>query len=160
MVREQFHELFQGDVAWGPSSDRLAAKTFEFVEFLTKVLKVDLSGYALPEPTTVTYHYTCHQRGLGMSGESPALLKQLGNVNLVPLEKTDQCCGFGGTFAVKYPQISTAMAEVKCNSIAETKADYVVSNDLSCLMQIQGWFDKNGGRVMKSLHLAEVLNQR
>jgi L-lactate dehydrogenase complex protein LldE len=72
----------------------------------------------------------------------------------------EACCGFGGMFAVKYPQISTAMAEVKCNSILETGVEYVVSNDSSCLMQIQGWLDKNGSRVVKSLHLAEVLVQQ
>jgi L-lactate dehydrogenase complex protein LldE len=72
----------------------------------------------------------------------------------------ESCCGFGGTFAVKYPQISTAMAEVKCNSILDTQVDYVVSNDSSCLMQIQGWLDRNSPRVVKSLHLAELLAQQ
>ncbi len=71
----------------------------------------------------------------------------------------ESCCGFGGTFAVKYSQDSTAMAEVKCNSILGTAVGYVVSNDSSCLMQIQGWLDRNGRRVVESLHLAEVLVQ-
>ena len=71
---------------------------------------------------------------------------------------TETCCGFGGTFAVKFPSISTAMGEVKCANILATQADYVVSNDSSCLMQIQGLLDRQGNKV-KCLHLAEVLAQ-
>jgi L-lactate dehydrogenase complex protein LldE len=80
-------------------------------------------------------------------------------LELIEMTEGESCCGFGGTFAVKYPQISTAMAEVKCTSILETGVEYVVSADSSCLMQIQGWLDRNGPRVVKSLHLAEVLAQ-
>ena len=87
-------------------------------------------------------------------------LLALRGLELLEMGETEACCGFGGTFAVKYPQISTAMAEVKCNSILETQADYVVSNDSSCLMQIQGWFDRNCGKTIKSLHIAEVLASR
>ena len=72
------------------------------------------------------------------------------------MKEAETCCGFGGTFSAKFPLISTAMGEVKCASILETEADYVVSNDASCLMQIQGLLNRNGKKV-KGLHLAEVL---
>ena len=79
---------------------------------------------------------------------------------LVELANADACCGFGGTFAAKFPMISTAMGEVKCASAKDTGADYIVSNDSSCLMQIQGYLSRNSPRVVKSLHLAEVLAQQ
>ena len=88
------------------------------------------------------------------------LLRAVKGLELVEMTEGEACCGFGGMFAVKFPQISTAMAEVKCNSILETGVDCVVSNDSSCLMQIQGWLDRNGKRVVKSKHIAEVLAQR
>ena len=69
------------------------------------------------------------------------------------------CCGFGGTFSAKFPMISTAMGEVKCSLAAETRADYIVSNDSSCLMQIQGLIDRQG-KSMKTIHLAEILAQQ
>ncbi len=120
MVREHFHELLKGDHAWEHGMHHVVARTYEFVEFLSKVLKVDLSKYALPQRESFTYHYTCHLRGLDQRDESVVLLRQLGNVDFRPLEKTDQCCGFGGTFAVKYPAISGAIVEDKAQCIAAT----------------------------------------
>ncbi|MCK9590063.1 MAG: (Fe-S)-binding protein, partial [Terrimicrobiaceae bacterium] len=77
-------------------------------------------------------------------------------LELVEMGEAETCCGFGGTFSVKFPEISTAMGEVKCASVIETGAELVISNDSSCLMQIQGLFDR-GGQKIKSMHLAEVL---
>jgi L-lactate dehydrogenase complex protein LldE len=118
MVREQYHVLFAGDARWEPAVHKLGARTFEFVEFLDKVLKVDFSAFKLPAPRATTYHYTCHLRGIGVRDEGVKLLKQIGNVDFRPMEKTDQCCGFGGTFAVKYPAISGAIVEDKTKCIA------------------------------------------
>src|SRR5207249_5801169 len=84
---------------------QVVSRTYEFVEFLDKVLKVNLSELSLPQQRTFTYHYTCHLRGIGVKDEGVRLLRQIGNVAFVPMEKTDQCCGFGGTFAIKYPAI-------------------------------------------------------
>ena len=109
----------------------------------------------------VTFHDGCHGlRELGIKEAPRELLRAVKGLELVEMGEGEACCGFGGTFAVKYPQISTAMAEVKCNSILETGGDCVVSNDSSCLMQIQGWLDRNGKRVVKSKHIAEVLAQQ
>ena len=85
------------------------------------------------------------------------LLRAVRELELIEMKEAATCCGFGGTFAVKFPQISTAMAEVKGESIIETGADYVVSNDSSCLLQINGWLDRHARRDIRCLHLAEVL---
>ncbi|MFN4242932.1 MAG: (Fe-S)-binding protein [Tepidisphaerales bacterium] len=156
MVREQFHELFAGDPAWEADWARVSAKTYEFVEFLTKVLRVDLDGLRLPRPTRVTYHYTCHLRGLGLRDEAVRLLRQLDNVAFTPLEKTEQCCGFGGTFAVKYPAISRAMVEDKAACIAATGAEVTVCNDAGCTMNIAGMCHKAGVKTSVK-HVAELI---
>ena len=113
MVRDHFPHLLEGDHAWEHGMRHVVANTYEFGEFLEKVLKVGMSGLCVPEPTTATYHYTCHLRGLGIGDQPANMLKKLGNLELRPMEKTDQCCGFGGTFAVKYPAISGAIVDDK-----------------------------------------------
>jgi L-lactate dehydrogenase complex protein LldE len=138
MVREQYHELFHNDPQWNAPMEQLRSKTYEFVEFLDKILKVDLHQFSLPSPREITYHYTCHLRGIGVKDEGARLLKQIGNVQFKPLEKTDQCCGFGGTFAIKYPAISGAIVEDKINCIAATGAKTVICNDAGCTMNISG----------------------
>jgi L-lactate dehydrogenase complex protein LldE len=133
----------------------LAAKTFEFSDFLVNRLGVHDVGARFEG--TVTFHDGCHGlRELGIKKEPRLLLAQVRGLELREMGEAETCCGFGGLFSVKFPQISTAMGEVKCASIAETKADYVVSNDSSCLMQIQGVLDREK-RPVRSLHLAEVL---
>lgn len=133
----------------------LSAKTWEFSEFLVTKLGVTKLGARFEG--RATFHDGCHGlRELGTKQAPRELLKNVEGLELVEMTEAETCCGFGGTFAVKYPQISTAMAEVKCNSICETKADYVISNDSSCLMQIGGWLNRNVGSI-KCLHLAEVL---
>ncbi len=156
MVREQFHELFHHDPAWEPGMEKVRAKTFEFVEFLVKVLKVDLSGLSLPEKETFTFHYTCHGRGLGLKDEPVQILKKLGNSEYIPMEKTDQCCGFGGTFALKYPAISEAIVDDKIKCIGETKAQTTICNDAGCSMNISGMCNRHGVQT-RVKHIAEVL---
>ncbi len=158
MVREQFYELFKDDPDWNGRMEAVRAKTFDFVEFLTNVLKVDLSRYKLPEPTKYTYHYTCHQRGLGLKDEAVDLLKQIGNVEFSRMTKEDQCCGFGGTFAIKYPAISGAMVEDKVKHMAETGAKVAVCNDAGCTMNISGMCNRAGIET-RVTHLAEVIAQ-
>jgi L-lactate dehydrogenase complex protein LldE len=156
MVREHFPHLLHDEVAWEPGMKRLTAKTYEFVEFLDKVLKVDFAQFKLPVPETVTYHYTCHLRGLGVKDEGVRLLKQMGNVDFVAMDKTDQCCGFGGTFAVKYPEISGAIVEDKVACIAATKARTTVCNDAGCTMNISGMCHR-GDVPTKVRHIAELM---
>lgn len=158
MVREQYEKLFHHDHAWETGCHNLVHKTYEFVEFLDKVLKVDFSQFKLPKPQTVTYHYTCHLRGIGVKDEGVRMLRQMGNVNFVPLEKTDQCCGFGGTFAVKYPEISGAIVEDKVNNIAATKAETTICNDAGCTMNISGMCHRSGVKT-EVTHIALLMAQ-
>ena len=134
----------------------VAARTYEFVEFLHKVLKVDLSALSLPETEPITYHYTCHLRGIGVKDEGVRLLRQMGNVDFRAMEKTDQCCGFGGTFAVKYPAISGAIVEDKVQCIAATEASTVVCNDAGCTMNIAGMLHRRG-QPQRVKHIAELM---
>src|ERR1035441_10484935 len=156
MVREHFPQLLGADHAYEHGMHKVVSSTYEFVEFLEKVLKVDLSKLALPQRRTVTYHYTCHLRGIGVKDEGVRLLNQIGNVEFHPMEKTDQCCGFGGTFAVKYPAISGAIVEDKVNCIAKTKASTTICNDAGCTMNISGMCHRAGIET-RVQHLAELM---
>ena len=147
-------ELFHGH----PEEARaktLAARTFEFSDFLVNHL--GLSDVGARFEGRATFHDGCHGlRELGVKKQPRQLLQHVRGLQLLELNDGETCCGFGGTFAVKFPAISTAMGEVKCAAIAQTGADYVISNDSSCLMQIQGILDKQG-KNLRTLHLAEVL---
>ena len=157
MFKVFYPELFHGH-SLEAEAKTLSSKTWEFSEFLVSKLKVTDVGARFEG--RATFHDGCHGlRELGTKAAPRTLLSAVKGLELVEMGEAESCCGFGGTFAVKYPQISTAMAEVKCTSICETKADYVISNDSSCLMQISGWLNRNVGSV-KCLHLAEVLAAR
>jgi len=156
MMREHYPELLEGYHAWEHGLHHLVHNTYEFVEFLDKVLKVDLSGFTLPSKQSVTYHYTCHLRSLGMKDEGVKLLRQIGNVDFRPLDRVDQCCGFGGTFAVKYPAISGAIVEDKVTCIANTKAETLICNDAGCSMNISGMCHRRGIDT-RVKHFAELL---
>lgn len=156
MVREQFHQLFAREGVWSKRAEAVAHRTYEFVEFLDKVLHVDLRQLSLPEPQKITYHYTCHLRSIGVRDEGVRLLKQINGVDFVPLEKTDQCCGFGGTFAVKYPAISGAIVEDKINCIATTGAPTTICNDAGCTMNIAGMCHRHAVPT-RVRHIAELI---
>lgn len=156
MVREQFPRVFAEDVAWLADAEKLGHRTYEFVEFLDKILKVNISDLTLERPTSVTYSYTCHLRALGMTNEAVRLLRQMGNVEFKPLEKADQCCGFGGTFAVKYPAISRSMVEDKAAEIGRTGAAVTVCNDAGCSMNIAGMCHKAEVKT-EVRHIAELM---
>jgi L-lactate dehydrogenase complex protein LldE len=156
MVRQQYPELLHDDPDWQEPMNDLGAKTYEFVEFLDKVLKVDLHQFSLPAPTEITYHYTCHLRGLGITDQAVRLLRQIGNVQFKPMEKTDECCGFGGSFAIKYPAISRAIVEDKIHCIAQTGAKTVICNDAGCTMNISGMCHRRGVNAGVK-HIAELM---
>jgi len=154
MIKVFYKELFR-DTPHALAADCLAAKTWEFSEFLVNRLGVEDVGARFP--ATVTFHDGCHGlRELGLKQPARLLLAHVRELKLIEMQEAETCCGFGGTFAAKFPMISTAMGEVKCLSASETGAEYVVSNDSSCLMQVQGILDKQGQRL-KTLHLAEIL---
>jgi L-lactate dehydrogenase complex protein LldE len=156
MVKVFYPELFHGH-AREAEAKALAAKTYEFSDFLVNKLGVLDVGARFPG--RATFHDGCHGlRELNLKKPPRQLLEHVRGLKLVEMKEAETCCGFGGTFAVKFPMISTAMGEVKCASIGETGADFVISNDSSCLMQIRGIMDKQGHPV-KTLHLADVLAQ-
>lgn len=157
MIREYYPEMFEHeDPAWVPRAKALADKTYEFVEFLLNVLKVDLRRLGVKWPGRVTYHYSCHLRGIGMTDEAVRLMQQIEGLELVPLEKAQQCCGFGGMFATKYPQISGEMVRDKTACIRATSAQVVVSNDAGCTMNISGSCRREGMNV-RFQSLAEII---
>jgi L-lactate dehydrogenase complex protein LldE len=136
-------------------AERLAARTRELSQFLVDVLGVTELEAAIPG--RVTYHDSCHLlRGLG-EGRSPrALLTRARGVELVPLPGADECCGFGGSFSVRLPEVSTAILGAKLDNVERTGADCVVACDAGCLMQMDGGLRRRRSRV-RALHLAQVL---
>lgn len=156
MVRTHFAELLHDDPAWLTRVKALGEKTFEFVEFLGRFHQAQLTSLSYPRATSATYHYTCHLRSLGMTNEAVDLLRSIGNIDFRPLEKADQCCGFGGTFAIKYPQISGVMVEDKVKLMQATGAEVTICNDAGCTMNIAGMCNRHGVN-MRISHIAEIL---
>jgi len=154
MLKVFYPELFEG-LPEEADAKRLASKVFEFSEFLVDRLGVTKLGAKFPKK--VTFHDGCHGlREMKLKQQSRRLLAEVEGLELIEMKQAESCCGFGGTFSVKFPAISAAMAGVKCASAIETGAEYIISNDSSCLMQIQGLLNRNQS-TMKSMHLAEVL---
>jgi L-lactate dehydrogenase complex protein LldE len=154
MLKVFYRELF-AKTEHENAARQLAEKCFEFSQFLVERLGVTDLGATFQHK--VTFHDGCHGlRELHNKKPARQLLAKVRGLELVEMRDAEVCCGFGGTFAVKFPMISTAMAEVKCASAIETGADYIVSNDSSCLMQIQGLLDKQGKKP-RTIHLAEIL---
>src|SRR4051812_32856587 len=149
-------ELFAG-TEHAQAAKELAGKCYEFSDFLVTRLGVTELGARFP--AKVTFHDGCHGlRELGIKKPARQLLAKVGELELIEMQDAEVCCGFGGTFAAKFPMISTAMGEVKCASALETGAEYIVSNDSSCLMHLQSLLDRQG-KKLKTIHLAEVLAQ-
>ncbi|HZL78794.1 MAG TPA: (Fe-S)-binding protein [Candidatus Limnocylindrales bacterium] len=157
MVKKFYPELFANTPQAEPAK-KIAARTWEFSDFL--VTKLGVTDLGTKFPHKVTFHDGCHGlRELGIKQPPRTLLANVRDLQLVEMAEAETCCGFGGTFAAKFPMISTAMGDVKCASAIETGADYIVSNDSSCLMHLQGLLSRQG-KPMKTIHLAEVLNQK
>ncbi len=154
MLKVFYNELFSG-TEHAAAASALSAKCYEFSDFL--VTRLGVTDVGARFPAKVTFHDGCHGlRELGNKKQARQLLAKVSGLELVEMGDAETCCGFGGTFAAKFPMISTAMGEVKCTSALETGAEYIVSNDSSCLMHIQGLLDRQGKRL-KTIHLAEVL---
>ncbi len=157
MVKHYYADLFQGR-AEESLATLVAGKTFELAEFLVHRLRIMDLGARYPRK--VVWHDACHGlRELKLKQEPRQLLRAVRDLELLEMKECETCCGFGGTFSVKFPDISIAMDEVKIASIEETGADCVASMDSSCLMQIRGLLEKRGSRV-EAVHLAEILASR
>lgn len=155
MVRHHYPELFAEDPAMRSKALAVGAKTFEFTQYLVDELAiVDVGGEF---SGTVTYHDSCHlSRGLGIALQPRTLLKNVRGLKLIEMKDSDTCCGFGGTFSVNYPEISTAMTDEKIDNILTTKADAVTGCDISCLMNIRGRLSRRKENVQVH-HIAEIL---
>ncbi len=156
MVKLEYPELFHGEPVWHERAADLAQRTHELSDFLVNVLKVEDVGARFEG--SVTYHMACHLRGLGLATEPIRLIQKVRGLNYVPLERYDECCGFGGSFAVRYPGISGAMVNDKAAFIEKTAVDAVIATDAGCLMNIGGCLNRKGSKV-RILHLAELLAQ-
>ena len=145
-----FRETPQAELAF-----QLSQRVFEFSSFLVDQLRITELGSRFP--ARVTFHDGCHGlRELHVKRQPRQLLERVQDLTLLEMEDQTSCCGFGGTFAVKFPMISTAMGETKSASALETGAEYLVSNDSSCLMHLQGLLSRQNQKL-KTIHLAEVL---
>jgi L-lactate dehydrogenase complex protein LldE len=154
MVKNFYPELFR-ETQYFEAALRLSKRTYEFSSFLVDQLGVvDLGSRFRAK---VTFHDGCHGlRELAVKTQPRKLLERVKDLTLVEMEDQTSCCGFGGTFAVKFPMISTAMGETRVACALDTGAEYLVSNDSSCLMHLQGLLSRQN-KTLKTIHLAEVL---
>ena len=164
MLRVFYSELFHDEPEQLKEIEDLSSRVYEFSEFIVDVLKIkDLSPYVKNINTTkkytVTYHEACHlRRELGVLTQPRTLIKSLPSVQLIELDQSEVCCGFGGAFSIKYPEISAAMLQDKIDRIQQVGADAVVANDISCLIQMSGGLKKQGLK-QRSIHLAQLCNE-
>jgi L-lactate dehydrogenase complex protein LldE len=155
MVKTEYPGLLKGDPALRTQAEALARKTHELSQFLVEVLGV--TTVASPFQGRVTYHDSCHLlRGLGESRHPRTLLQAVPGCELVELPGSDECCGFGGSFSVRLPEVSTAVLDKKLANVESTDAKCLVACDAGCLMQMGGGLTRRGSRV-RALHLAQVL---
>lgn len=155
MIMKHYPELFAGDPAWAARAGDLAGRTHELISFLTDVLRV--SNVAAAFEGTVTYHDSCSGlRELGIHGQPRQLLDGVAGLHLRELEDSNVCCGFGGTFCVKYPDISNNMVSNKTEKILATGAETLLAGDMGCLMNMAGKLQREGANI-RVRHVAEVL---
>ncbi len=155
MVRNHYPELFRDDARLLERAKGIGTKTFEFTEYLVDVLGIEDLGASYEG--RITYHDSCHLlRGLGVKEQPRKLIKKIRDAEFVEMYDSDRCCGFGGAFSVKYPEISAAILEDKIKNIISSNADVVTGCDMGCLMNIQGILSRKRLPV-KTLHIAQLL---
>ena len=155
MMRVNYPELFEGDAAWLPRANALAARTFEFSEYL--VDRLGITDVGARWQGRLTYHPSCHLlRGLGVDRQPRALLAAVRGAEVVELSNGEECCGFGGIFSVTHPEVSKEMLQRKINNLEKSAAPTLVVPDAGCLMHISGGLHRRG-KGQRAVHLAEVL---
>ena len=157
MIKVEYPELLAGDDHWHARAEDLAARTFELSDLLVNHLGVVDVGARYEG--TVAYHYACHLRMLRQTDEVRRLIEHVQGARYVPLHRQEECCGFGGSFAVRYPRVSTAMVDDKVECLLETGATALVSTDTGCLMNIGGRLRRQG-RQIEVMHVAELLQRQ
>ena len=153
-VRNNYGKLFENNAFQSPAK-KVATQIFELSEFLVKIIGVTYLGASFNGKAT--YHDSCAGlRECNIKAEPRALLNKVSGLELVEMNDTETCCGFGGSFAVKYDTISVAMADQKIDHAISTEAEYIISTDMSCLMHLEGRINFNGQKI-KVIHLADIL---
>jgi L-lactate dehydrogenase complex protein LldE len=157
MVRHFYPELFADDPRWLPEVEQTIARLWELTEFIVDGLGVTDVYAVLDRPVKAALHDACHGlRVLGLREQARTLLKGVTNLDLVELSGADQCCGFGGLFAIKMPEVSGAMLTDKMKSIDASAADIIITGDASCLTQMNGGLNRTL-RAARVVHIADVL---
>ena len=157
MIRHHYPALFADDAKWSERALGVSRKTYEFTEYLVDVLGVTDLGASYPG--RVTYHDSCHLfRRLKVAAQPRQLLKNVEGLEFVEMKESTRCCGFGGTFSVKYPDLSEAILSDKVDQIIASKVDTVTGCDMSCLMNIQGMLSRRQSGI-KVKHIAEILGR-
>lgn len=156
MLVHHYPEILAGDPKYGPLAENISARTYEFTQFIVDVLGVTNLNARMS--ASVTYHPSCHLlRGLKITEQPRRLLENVQGGTTVEMPNAAECCGFGGLFAVKLPDISSAMLERKMDAIQSTGAETVVGCDVSCLLHIGGGLHRRGAKI-ETKHLAEILD--
>ena len=155
MIKHSYSHLFK-DTSYAANYKNVAGKVHEFTDFLVNVLKVEkIEGAKLEGKAT--YHDSCSaQRECHIKKEPRILLNNVEGLELVEMEHTNDCCGFGGSFSVKFEPISVGMGEQKVTNALNTGAEYLISTDSSCLMHLEGWIEKQE-KPLKTMHIIDVL---
>ena len=156
MIKTHYSELLADSPEWQAKAEWLAARTWELTDFLTNVVHME----TVPESFngTVTYHDSCAGlREMGVKSQPRELLAKVPGLTIQEMEGPEECCGFGGTFSVKYGEISSRLAELKCEDVEKTGADALVLGDLGCMLNIEGKLRRRGDKQTRVLHVAEVL---
>ncbi len=158
MVRNHYPELFADDPDMQKRAIQVGRKTYEFTQYLVDVFQIEDVGARFPGK--VTYHASCHlNRFLGIDRQPRTLLNHIKEMELIEMQDADRCCGFGGTFAVKYSDISEAILKEKVDNILQTGADVVTGCDMGCLMNIQGMLSRLNSPVQVK-HIAQLLAEK
>ena len=156
MIKTHYPALFAGEAAWLARVEALAAKSWELTDFLVNVARLELPPGRFEG--AITYHDSCAGlRELGVKQQPRKLLSKMPGVTLTEMKDSEVCCGFGGTFSIKFGEISAAMAETKCANIAASGAGTVVLGDLGCMLNIEGRLRRRGDEATRVLHVAELL---
>ena len=159
MIRERYPKLLQEDAHWYQKACDMAEKTFELSQFLVDVMEIEPDADVTHDwrNAKVTYHDSCSGlRELGVRAQPRTLLRQRAGISMDEMTNSEICCGFGGAFCVKFPEISTAMVDDKITGIHQTGAELLLGGDLGCLMNIAGRLKRIGSQV-NVLHYAELL---
>jgi L-lactate dehydrogenase complex protein LldE len=158
-IRTEYPVILADDPDWHGRAVALASRVYELTDFLVTVAKLDkLPGNFAG---TITYHDSCTGlRSLGIKQQPRALLAKLPGVELKEMTGAEECCGFGGTFSVKFGEVSAAIAERKCNNAGATGAVAIVGGDLGCLLNIEGKLRRLGDEQTRVMHVAEVLTAK